>query len=91
MSWSAITGCFCVYSALYCVYFFFAKANHGLLLLAAIALFIIAVKISPYAYEARAKRFNKTLLWGDTWFWPLMTWWRLFILPAKYILRYFDD
>lgn len=84
-------ACLCVYSALYCGYFFFAHANHGLLLVAAIALLIVAAKISPYAYERKSKRFNDTLMWGDTWFWPLFTWWRLFILPAKILLRYFFD
>ena len=91
MSLSAILACFSVYSALYCLYFYFAHAQNGLLILSAIGLLIFAAKISPYAYEKRAKRFNQTLLWGDYWFWPLVTWWRLFILPAKLLLRYFYD
>lgn len=91
MSVSAIVACLAVYSALYCIYFFFAHVNNGLLILTAIALLIFAAKISPYAYERRAKRFNDTLMWGDYWYWPLMTWWRLFILPAKLLLRWWYD
>ena len=91
MSISAILACFSVYSALYCLYFFFVHANNVLLILAAIVLLIFAAKISPYAYERRSKQFNATLMWGDYWFWPLITWWRLFILPAKLLLRYFYD
>ena len=91
MSWSAILACFMVYSALYCIYFFFAHSNNALLMVVAIALLIFAAKISPYAYEQRSKRFNQTLMWGDYWYWPLITWWRLFILPAKWLLSFLSD
>lgn len=91
MSVRAILACFSVYSALYCLYFVFAQSGHGFLILVAIGLLIFAAKISPYAYESHARDFQNTLMWGNFWVWPLITWWRLFILPAKLFLRYFYD
>lgn len=87
----AILACTCFYSGLYLIYVYFAKNNQPFLLILAVVLLVLAVIITPSAYEKGRSRFNETL-WYDHWFtYPLITWWRLFSWPARILLSKFFD
>jgi len=57
-----------------------------LLLLAAIILMVLTVFIIPYPHERRRQGFDSTLRFGEYFYWPLITWWRLFILPISWLI-----
>lgn len=67
----AIVACTCFYSGFY---YYFAKQAQPILFIIGIILWVIAVIITPSAYEARKRNhFNQTL-WYDNWFtYPLIT------------------
>ncbi|MCO8113025.1 hypothetical protein [Acinetobacter lwoffii] len=86
MNISALLACLFFYSALYLFYFFFAKQQNPLLLLSAIILMALTVFIIPYPHERRRQGFDSTLRFGEYFYWPLITWWRLFILPISWLI-----
>lgn len=86
MNISALLGCLFFYSSLYLLYYFFAKQQNPLLLLAAITLLIATAFIIPYPHQRRRHGFNSTLSFGEYFYWPLITWWRLFILPISWLI-----
>lgn len=87
MNISALLGCFSFYSALYLIYYFFAKTQHPFLIMAAIVLLIFCFLITPYRYEKRRQGYDSTMRFGDYLFYPLITWWRLFIYPIRFLLN----
>lgn len=82
----AILACLSFYSALYLFYFFFVREQNPLLLFAAIALLIFTIILIPYPHEHRRRGFDTTLTWGNCLLYPLITWWRMFILPIRWLL-----
>jgi len=91
MSLSALLACTSFYSALYLIYFYFAKQAQPFLLLLAVFLLIFAYLITPPAYKRERQSFNNTLNYENWFTLPLYTWWRLFILPIRFILSKIFD
>jgi hypothetical protein len=46
----------------------------------------LTVFIIPYPHERRRQGFDSTLRFGEYFYWPLITWWRLFILPISWLI-----
>ncbi len=91
MSISALLACTSFYSALYFIYAYFAKQQQPLFLIGAVILLIFAYIITPPAYKKERRHFNSTLNYENWFTLPLYTWWRLFSLPARFILsKWFD-
>ena len=87
MSISALLACLSFYSALYLIYYFFVKVQNPLFLFLAVGLLIFACIITPYGYEKRRKGYDSTMSFEPFWvMYPLIMWWRLFILPISLLL-----
>ena len=48
----------------------------------------LAWRITPCAYERGQRSFNETLSFGQYFWNPLITWWRLFIWPISLLLSW---
>lgn len=91
MSLSALLACTSFYSALYLIYFFFAKQQNALFLFLAVGLLIFACWVTPYAYEKTRGNYDKTMSWGQYLAIPLFMWARLFMMPIRLILKWIYD
>ena len=89
MNFIALLACLAFYSALYLLYFFFAKQQNPLLLLAAIGMLCMTVLMTPYPFEKRRYGFDATLNFGNYLYWPLYIWWRVFTFPIRWLLSLF--
>jgi TRAP-type C4-dicarboxylate transport system permease small subunit len=90
MSLSALLACLSFYSAVYLFYYFFFKVQNPLFLFIAVGLLVFACFITPYSYEKRRKNYDRTMSFEPWWvIYPLITWWRLFILPISLLLSWF--
>ena len=88
----AILACTCFYSALYCIYYYFAKHAQPIFLIIAVGLLVLSYIVTPSSYKTRERRrFNDTLSYENWFTLPLFTWWRLFSLPARLLLSKFFD
>lgn len=91
MSFSALLACTSFYSALYLIYFYFAKHQQPAFLFIAVILLIFAYYITPPAHKPERQRYNNTLNYENWFTFPLYTWWRLFSLPIRFLLSKFFD
>lgn len=89
MSVSALLACTSFYSAVYLIYFFFARQQNPVLLFLAVGLLIFACFITPYGYEKQRGSYDRTMSWGQYLATPLILWGRLFMLPARLLLNVF--
>jgi hypothetical protein len=86
MSLSALLACTSFYSALYLIYFFFAKQQNPIFLFLAVGLLIFSCVITPYSYEKQRGSYDRTMSWGQYLAIPLIMWGRLFMLPIRFLL-----
>lgn len=89
MNIAALLACLSFYSALYLIYFFFMQDQQPVFLILAIVLILLSIWLTPYPYERRRQGFDSTLRIGEYFYYPLITWWRLFILPVRWLLSLF--
>ena len=88
MSISALLACLSFYSALYLIYFFFAKDQQAIFLFLAVGLLIFSCYITPYSYEKGRSSYDKTMSWGQYLATPLIMWGRMFMLPIRLLLNW---
>jgi len=86
---AALLACLSFYSAVYLFYFFFMQDQQPVFLILAIVLILISIWLTPYPYERRRQGFDSTLRIGEYFYYPLITWWRLFMLPVRWLLSLF--
>lgn len=86
MNLSALLACLSFYSGIYLLYFFFARQQNSVFLLTGMGLLLLSVILIPYPHERRWRGFNSTLTWGQYFYWPFLSWWRVFILPISWLL-----
>ena len=89
MNITALLACLSFYSALYLFYFFFMQDQQPVFLIIAIVLILLSIWLTPYPYERHRQGFDSTLRIGKYFYYPLITWWRLFILPVRWLLSLF--
>ncbi|OTG73708.1 hypothetical protein B9T26_08095 [Acinetobacter sp. ANC 4169] len=85
---TALLACLSFYSGLYMIYYFFARQTQPLILILAIVLLILAYWITPYSYERKRKNYDSTMRIGELFWYPLISWWRLFIWPISVLLAW---
>ncbi len=86
MNLSALLACLSFYSGIYLLYFFFMQEKNPILILAGIGLLVFTVILIPYPHERRRRGFDSTLTWGESFYWPFLSWWRVFILPVSWLI-----
>lgn len=91
MSITALLACTSFYSALYLIYYYFAKNQNPLFLVLTVVLLVFAYIITPSAHQKERRNFNNTLNYENWFTLPLYTWWRLFSLPVRFLLSKFFD
>jgi|GEM_PF-334520 hypothetical protein len=89
MNIAALLACLSFYSALYLFYFFFMQDQQPIFLILAIVLILLSIWLTPYPYERRRQGFDSTLRIGEYFYYPLITWWRLFIFLCVGCFPYF--
>mgnify|MGYP000892612549 CR=1 FL=1 len=90
ISLRAIGTCFCFYTAVYLIYFFFAHLQNPILLILAAALFIACWLLTPYAYQQQSRHaYNSTMTIGTLFYNPIIFWGRLFSWPIRALLALF--